>query len=177
MNNNLKTYLENTLDKSFIYSLMLYQAERHNNNMKMFFKLPLILTGAAMSIVNSNFEGDQMKMVNIVFNIASSVILSISVFMQYEAREQEFSNAKKKFIKLSSEIEQNLLSNSDLEESYVFACIEKYNTIEENIDFKIDDWILKKTRKKWAGKKSLPMIINGVEKKTIQVETEDRVEL
>jgi hypothetical protein len=120
-------------------------------------------------------EGDEMKLVNILFNIGSSVILSISVFMQYEAREQEFSNAKKKFIKLSSEIEQKLLSNTDLEEGYVFACIEKYNTIEENIDFKIDDWILRKTRKKWAGVKSLPIIINGVEK--IEPQSQENVEL
>lgn len=164
MTDSLRNYLQETLDKSFIYSIMLYKAEEYNNRMKMIFKLPIILSGAAMSIVNSNFEGDTMKLVNIIFNIASSVILSISVFMQYEAREQEFANAKKKFIKLSSEIEQKLLSNNVLEESYVFACIEKYNTIEENIDFKIDDWILKSTRKKWAYKKALPIIINGIQK-------------
>jgi hypothetical protein len=164
MSDNLRNYLQETLDKSFIYSIMLYKAEEYNNRLKMIFKLPIILSGAAMSIVNSNFEGDTMKLVNIIFNIASSVILSVSVFMQYEAREQEFANAKKKFIKLSSEIEQKLLSNNVLEESYVFTCIEKYNTIEENIDFKIDDWILRSTRKKWAYKKALPIIINGIQK-------------
>jgi hypothetical protein len=164
MNSNLKKLLEDTLDKAFIYSLMLYQAEVHNNRMKMIFKFPLIITGAIFSILNSNFDSEAMKNVNIVFNILSSVILSISVFMQYEAREQEFANTKKKFIKLSSDIEQKLLSNSELDDSYVFACIEKYNTIEENLDFKIEDWILQKTREKWATKKTLPIIINGVAK-------------
>lgn len=164
MSNNLKNYLQDTLDKSFIYSLMLYQAEVYNNRLKMVFKLPLILTGAAMSIINSNFEGNDMKMVNIIFNIASSVILSISIFLAFEAKEQEFSNCKKKFIKLSSEIEQKLISSHQLEENYVFACIEKYNTIEENLDYTIPQYILNRTRKKWATIKTLPIIINGVEK-------------
>ena len=132
MNSNLKKYLEDTLDKAFIYSLMLYQAETYYNRMKIIFKLPIILTSTAMSIINSNFEGEQLKLLNIIFNVSTSVILAVSVFLQFEAKEQEFANAKKKFIKLSTEIEQRLLSNNDLEESYVFSCIEKYNTIEES---------------------------------------------
>jgi hypothetical protein len=168
-NGRLKKYLEDTLDKAFIYSLMLYQAEVYNNRLKMCFKLPLILTGAAMSIVNSNFEGDAMKLVNIIFNIGSSVILSISIFLAFEAKEQEFANAKKKFIKLSTEIEQKLISSNQLEESYVFACIEKYNTIEENLDYQIPQYILSRTRKKWATKKALPIIINGIEKERSNV--------
>jgi hypothetical protein len=164
MNNSLKKYLEDTLDKSFIYSVMLYQAETYYNRMKIIFKLPIILTSTAMSIINSNFEGEQMKLVNIIFNISTSVILAVSIFLQFEAKEQEFANAKKKFIKLTTEIEQKLLSNHELEEAYVFSCIEKYNTIEENLDYQIPQYILKKTRKKWATKKALPIIINGIEK-------------
>lgn len=160
----LKQYLDDTLDKCFIYSIMLHRAERFYNNMKMAFKMPIILVSSAMSIINSNFDGESMKSVNIVFNILTGVILAVGTAWQFEAKEQEFSNAKKKFIKLSSEIEGKQLSNERIEPSYVFSVIERYNNIEENLDYDIPRWILKATRKKWATKKTLPIIINGIPK-------------
>ena len=160
----LKRYLDDTLDRCFVYSIMLHRAERFYNRMKMLFKMPIILTSSAMSIVNSNFEGDQMKTVNIVFNILTGVILAVGTAWQFEAKEQEFSNAKKKFIKLSCEIEGKQLSNEKIDPAYVYSVIERYNNIEENLDYDIPSFILNSTREKYKGEKTLPLIINGVKK-------------
>ena len=80
----LKRYLDDTLDRCFIYSIMLHRAERFYNIMKMLFKTPIIITSSALSIINSNFEGDQMKTVNIVFNILTGVILAVGTAWQFE---------------------------------------------------------------------------------------------
>ena len=73
----LKRYLDDTLDRCIIYSLMLHRAERFNTRLKMLFKMPTILTSSALSIVNSNYDGETMKSVNIVFNILTGVILAV----------------------------------------------------------------------------------------------------
>lgn len=168
MDDNLNKCLEDYMDRSFIYILMLNRAEIFYNRMKMCFKMPIILVSSAMSIVNSNFDGDTMKTVNIVFNIVTSVILAVSSAWQLEAKQQEFCNAKKKFIKLSSEIEAKTLSKEVIEASFVQNIIDKYNNIEENLDYDIPAFILSSTRAKWATIKTLPMIINGVQKQTVQ---------
>jgi hypothetical protein len=166
MNNDikLKRYLDDTLDRCFIYSIMLHRAERFYNRMKMLFKMPIILTSSALSIINSNFDGETMKTVNIIFNILTGVILAVGTAWQFEARENEFKSAKNKFIKLSSEIEAKQLSNETIEPVYVNSIIERYNNIEENLDYDIPAFILQSTREKWKGQKTLPIIINGCEK-------------
>jgi hypothetical protein len=60
---------------------------------------------------------------------------------------------KKRFIKLSSEIEAKKLSNDVVEASFVQSIIHKYNSIEENIDYELPGFILTSTRAKWATKK------------------------
>ena len=165
----LKRYLDDTLDRCFVYSIMLHRAERFYNRMKMLFKMPIILTSASLSIINSNpnFDEGIMKTVNIIFNILTSVILAVGTAWQFEAKEQEFSNAKKKFIKLSCEIEGKQLSNEKIDPAYVTSVIERYNNIEENLDYDIPAFILSSTREKYKGEKTLPIIINGVKKDEI----------
>ena len=160
----LKTYLQDTLDRCFIYTVMLHRAEVFNNRMKMLFKMPIILTSSAMSIINSNFDGDTMKTVNIVFNILTGVILSLSTLWAFEGKAQEFCNAKKKFIKLTCEIEGKQLSKEGIDPFYVNSVIERYNSIEENLDYDIPQFILSSTRERYKGEKCLPIIINGYKK-------------
>lgn len=178
----LKKVLDDYLDRAFIYSIMLHRAERFYNTMKMLFKMPIILTSASLSIINSNqnFDENIMKTVNIIFNILTSVILAIGTAYQFEGRENEFKSAKNKFIKLASEIEAKQLSNDAIEPSYAMAIIERYDNIQEALDYDIPGFILKSTRKKWAGLKTLPIIINGVEKQrvsTLSTIPEERIVL
>jgi hypothetical protein len=177
----LKRYIDDYLDRCFIYSIMLHRAERFYNRMKMLFKMPIILTSASLSIINSNpnFDQDIMKTVNIIFNILTSVILAIGTAYQFEGRENEFRSAKTKFIKLSSQLEAKQLSGERIDPSYVNSIIERYNNIEESLDYDIPGYILQSTRETWKGQKTLPIIINGVEKdeqhrKELAVIPEDR---
>ena len=163
----LKRYLDDTLDRAQVYTVMLHKSEILYSRLTLLFKLPIILTSSALSIINSNFDGETMKSINIIFNIITAVILAISSYMSFDKKVQEFQQAKRKYIKLSSEIEAKLLSNHILEETFVFSIIDKYNNIEENLDYEIPSYILKATRLKYAGKKSLPLIINGIQKEEI----------
>jgi len=163
----LKRFLDDKLDQTFIYSTMLHKAERFNNHMKMRFKMPIILTSSSLSIINSNFDGETMKIVNIIFNILTSVLLSMTSAWQFEARENEFRSSKQKFIKLSCEIEGKLLSSEKIDPSYVNNVIERYNSIEENLDYEIPSFIMSSTRERYKGEKTLPIIINGVAKEEI----------
>ena len=160
----LKRYLDDTLDRCFIYSIMLHRAEIFYSRMKMLFKLPIILTSSALSIVNSNFDSETMRNVNIVFNILTGFILAVGTLLQYESKQQEFCSAKRKFLKLNAEIEGRLLSNEHLEPLYINAVIKEFNSIEESLDYDIPQFILTTTRAKWKGLKTLPIIINGCEK-------------
>lgn len=163
-NTKLKRYLDDTLDRAHVYSVMLHKSEILYSRLTLLFKLPIILTSSALSIINSNFDGETMKSINIIFNIITAVILAVSSYMSFDKKVQEFQQAKRKYIKLSSEIEAKLLSNDILEETFVFSIIDKYNNIDENLDYEIPSHILKSTRRKYAGIKSLPLIINGIPK-------------
>lgn len=164
--NKLKRTLDDLDDRCFIYSVLLNQAERLYSNLKLLFKIPLILISSAMSIINSSFsnEDNTLKVINISFNIITALTLSLGATLQLEMKQQDFNNAKKKFIKLSSIIEQKLISNEEITSDFVASIINQYDNIVDGIDYELPDYILKRVRNQYAGIKTLPVIINGIKK-------------
>ena len=164
--NKLKRTLDDLNDRCFIYSILLNQAERLYSNLKLLFKIPLILTSSAMSIINSSFENEDntLKIINISFNIITALTLSLGATLQLEMKQQDFSTSRKKFLKLSSTIEQKLISDEEISADFVTSIINQYDNIVDGIDFEIPEYILNCVRKQYAGTKTLPVIINGVKK-------------
>lgn len=165
--NKLKRTLDDLHDRCFIYSLILNQAERLYSNLKLLFKIPIILTSSAMSIINSSFgdeDNSTLKIINISFNIITALTLSLGATLQLEMKQQDFSTSRKKFLKLSSTIEQKLISDEEISTDFVTSIINQYDNIVDGIDFEIPQYILDRVRNQYAGKKTLPVIINGIKK-------------
>jgi hypothetical protein len=122
-----------------------------------------------MSIINSSFENEDntLKIINISFNIITALTLSLGATLQLEMKQLEVeksSTSRKKFLKLSSTIEQKLISDEEISADFVTSIINQYDNIVDGIDFEIPEYILNRVRKQYAGTKTLPVIINGVKK-------------
>jgi len=122
-----------------------------------------------MSIVNSssiqNDDALELKIINIIFNVLTAIILGLSGTLGIEEKYQNFLQAEKKFMKLSSKIEQKLLNDEEIiPKEFVKEIMNEYDMIVETIDFDIPPFIAKRVRSTYATKKTLPFIINGIRK-------------
>lgn len=169
MNKKIKKTLDDYMDRSFVYSVLLNKTHSHYGRLKTLFKIPIILTSSVMSVVNSNLgnvDDNALKIVNITFNLLTALILSLSSTLKIEEKYQNFLTAEKKFIKLSSIIEQKLINEDDtITSDFVGSIITQYDNIVDGIDYDIPQYICRSVRSEYSYKKTLPLIINGIEKK------------
>ena len=158
--------LDDHLDKSFIYSVLLNQSHCYYGRLKTLLKVPLILTSSVMSVINGNIENSEsLKIVNITFNLLTAIILGLTATFNIEQKYQNFLQAEKKFLKLSSKIEQRLLNEDDvIYTEFINEIMNEYDVIVESIDYDIPASICKKVRAQYATKKTLPHLINGIKK-------------
>lgn len=158
--------LDDYLDRSFIYSVLLNQAHFYYGRLKTLFKIPLILMSSVMSVVNGNIENSEsLKIVNITFNLLTAIILGLTATLNIEQKYQNFLQCERKFLKLSSKIEQKLLNeNDEIHPEFINEIMNEYDMIVESVDYDIPVSICKRVRAQYATKKTLPLIINGVKK-------------
>lgn len=158
--------LDDYLDKSFVYSALLNKSHSYYGRLKTVFKIPVILTSSVMSVINGNIEnGESLKIVNITFNLLTAILLGLTATLKFEEKYQNFLSTEKKFLKLSSKIEQKLLNENEIIiTEFVNEIINEYDMIVDNLDYDIPVSICKSVRAQYATKKTLPMIINGVSK-------------
>lgn len=168
MNSKTARILDDHLDKCFVYSVLLEQSHSYYGKIKTLLKVPIILTSSVMSIVNSNIGGENdeaLKIVNIVFNVLTAVILGLASTFKIEEKYSNFLQAERKFLKLSSKIEQKMLNEDDIiDKGFVKEIINEYDMIVEGIDHDLPIFIKKRVRAQYATKKTLPMICNGIRK-------------
>ena len=119
-----------------------------------------------MTVVNGNIqEIEALKIANITFNILTAIILGMVAIFKIEEKYSNFAQAEKKFLKLSSKIEQKLLNDDGvISKEFIKEIFNEYDRIVENIDFDIPKYICVKINKKYATLKTLPHIINGTKK-------------
>jgi hypothetical protein len=175
--------MDDIYDKSYVYQVLLSQGEIYNNRLKLFFKLPIIVFSAILGVLNSNTkitEDYSMTIINPVFNILTTLILSLTSVLSFEAKVQDFNSSRKKFMKLATSIEQKLLNDKeDISLEFVNSCQLQYEQIVESINFDIEYFICQRVREEYKGKKTLPMIINNYKKdernrsKSITIDEED----
>lgn len=161
--------LDDYADRIFIYTVLLHQSSVYYNRLKTAFKIPLILISSGMSIVNSNFNLDNeiIRILNITLNITTALILSLIGTLKIEEHASLFSSTEKKFFKLGSLIEHRLIDEEEINSDFVNSIIDQYNSIVEGLDYEIPNFICKRVRAQYAGKKTLPLIINGIKKEEI----------
>ena len=168
MTQKLNRTLEDYFDRCFVYSILLNKSYSYYSRLRTLFKIPIILTSSVMSLINSNLgstDDNVLKIVNITFNILTALILSLGSTLKIEEKAQVFLSAEKKFLKLTSIIEQKIISDEDIGTDFVNNIMNMYDGIVETIDYDVPKFICNSVRKEYATKKTLPLIINGILKK------------
>lgn len=159
--------LDDYLDRCFVYSILLNKSYSYYSRLRTLFKIPIILTSSVMSLINSNLgntDDNVLKIVNITFNILTALILSLGGTLKIEEKAQVFLSTEKKFLKLTSIIEQKFISEDDVNIEFVNNIMNQYDNIVDTLDFDIPKFICNAVRKEYATKKTLPLIINGIAK-------------
>jgi hypothetical protein len=157
--NLLKSYK----DKSYIMGVLCEKSFEHFNFIKSICNIPLILISSVMAILNSSsFDGNEMKIPNIVINSLTAMIIGIINNFRINEKESNFKQLSCKFMKISHLIEDKLhnqletLSGSDISNQ-----IKEYDNLIEQIDFTFPTSIQKTVKKLYKNKKQLPAILNG----------------
>lgn len=168
MTQKIERTLDDYLDRCFVYSILLNKSYSYYSRLRTLFKIPIILTSSVMSLVNSNLGDDNiLKIVNITFNILTALVLSLGSTLKIEEKAQVFLSSEKKFLKLTSVIEQKIISEDAVNIEFVNGIMNTYDAIIDQLDYDIPKFICTAVRKEYATKKTLPLIINGIPKEEI----------
>lgn len=157
--NLLKSYK----DKSYIMGVLCEKSFEHFNFIKSICNIPLILISAVMAILNSSsFDGNEMKIPNIVINSLTAMIIGIINNFRINEKESNFKQLSCKFMKISHSIEDKLHNHLEtLSSSDISNQIKEYDNLIEQIDFTFPASIQKTVKKLYKNKKQLPAILNG----------------
>jgi len=157
--NLLKSYK----DKSYIMGVLCEKSFEHFNFIKSICNIPLILISSVMAILNSSsFDGNEMKIPNIVINSLTAMIIGIINNFRINEKESNFKQLSCKFMKISHTIEDKLHNHLEtLSSSDISNQIKEYDNLIEQIDFTFPTSIQKTVKKLYKNKKQLPAILNG----------------
>jgi len=157
--NLLKSYK----DKSYIMGVLCEKSFEHFNFIKSICNIPLILISSVMAILNSSsFDGNEMKIPNIVINSLTAMIIGIINNFRINEKESNFKQLSCKFMKISHMIEDKLHNHLEtLSSSDISNQIKEYDNLIEQIDFTFPTSIQKTVKKLYKNKKQLPAILNG----------------
>ena len=155
--NTYRTSLLEYRDKIHIYNVLTSQASDYYGTLKSFVNIPIIISSSAMSIINSSFEPNDMKIPNIVLNCVVALMISMISNFKIVERSSNFRNNSLKFLKLQHLVEDKL-SNSDIDIEDVRDVVRQYDELLENTE-QIPNFIKKRVYKIYVGKKYLPVIL------------------
>lgn len=153
-----KELLKQYQEKSYINSLLAEESGNYFHFIKNLINIPLIISNTAMVIINSIItDQDLLKVLNIILNSSTGLILSlISNFKIYE-NIQQFQSLRIKFNKLSHIIDSKLTNDCDnISNEYIASVVDDYDQITESIEFTYPNSIKKRIKKQYEGKLSLP---------------------
>jgi len=145
-------------DKAFISSVLAEESNNYFTFIKNLINIPLIVTNSAMVIINAIIvDQDLLKVLNIILNSSTGLILSlISNFKVYE-HIQLFNQVKCKFNKLSHVIDNKLTNDSDrITCEFITNIIEDYDQIYDGMEYTFPASVKKRIKKQYEGKLSLP---------------------
>lgn len=162
--------LDDYRDRCSVYSVLCMRSYTFYNRLKILFQLPIILLSSVLSILNGNMESvnkDAMNIVNISINALTAILLVVQNNLKFESRAMHFKQVSTSFTKLERDIEKYMIANhteDDISEEFAKGVMTSYDTIVENLQFDIPSSICNSVRTLYAGKKTLPLLINGIKK-------------
>ena len=151
-------------DRAEIMSVLLTKSTGYWSKIDKILKYPLIITSSGLVIINSYFKDEEthIKLPNVILNGINVLIMGI---LNNLALTQKIENLKAKateFLELSHEIDAELMLN-EFTQDKVILIQQKYDIVlKYTLTEAIPENVKKSVRKKFLGKKSLPLIINGM---------------
>jgi len=145
-------------DKSYINALLAEEAYNYFVFIKNVINIPLIITNSAMVVINAVItDQDLLKILNIILNSSTGLILSlISNFKIYE-NIQNFHQLQVKFNKLSHQIDSKLTNDlENINTEFITGIIDNYDQIIETQDYGFPVNIKKRIKKQYENKMTLP---------------------
>ena len=139
-------------DKAYINALLAEESTNYYNF------IPLIICNTAMVCINSIIvDQDLLKILNIIFNSSTGLILSlISNFKLYE-HIQQYHQLQIKFNKLCHLIDSKMTNDlHSINNDFISNVVEDYDQICESIEFSYPNSIKKRIKKQYEGHFSLP---------------------
>jgi hypothetical protein len=149
-------------EKAFISSILAEESNNYFSFVKNMINIPLIITNSAMVIINAIIVDQEMlKILNIILNSSTGLILSlISNFKIYE-NIQLFHQVKGKFNKLSHIIDNKLTNDSNnISTEFITNVIEDYDQIYDGMEYTFPGSIKKRIKKQYEGKMTLPVALS-----------------
>ena len=157
---NIKT-LQDYRDKSYVLSILYERHSGFYNFIKNIINIPLILISSSMSIINSNFEPQELKIINIIVNCIVALLLSMMNNFKIDIKAQTFHNLSMKMNRLCHKIENELTDNiDDISPDAIVNYINEYDNLNETLEFGLIDYINNKVKLIYKDIKTLPNCLN-----------------
>ena len=161
---DIKIILDDYIDMIYIYEIICNDTYNYYYNLKFFFEFPIIFINVIMTIINSTITDIYIiKHSNIFLNVSTMLLVSLSNYLKINEKCEILKINRDKFIKLYNLIEKRKYTE-DISVDFIDIVITNYDNIIENISFSFPQSILKKVRRDYAEKKTLPLFINGIKK-------------
>ena len=157
-----KQLLQDYRDRAYISAMLCEQEQNLNIFYRHLFNLPLIFISSIMSVLNgSDFNPNNMNIPNIILNISTSLILSLSGTFKFNDKITNFTNIGRKFTKLMHQIQDSLINDiDDINIDTIRRFINEYDNLYEQIDYPFSNRTKNKMIKQYKGEKTLPSILN-----------------
>jgi hypothetical protein len=160
MNNSVRL-LQEYRDKCFIYNILCEKCTEFYSLMKNIVSVPLIISSAIMTIMNSgSFDPESMQTPNIVVNARTTIIISFMNNFKLAEKCNTFRSLGFKYNKLLHYIEDKLNTDTDINGEDVREIVKEYDSLAEQNEFIMPKHIRNKVKKIYAGKRTLPNILN-----------------
>ena len=144
-------------DRCYVMSILCNECSDYYNRISNF-----LITNSIMVIFNSeNFEN--VRIANIILNVATSLILSLIGNFKLNERVINFTSKSVKFNKLCHKIEDLLYNCIDeITTENIRAIIDDYDAINEQIEYPFVGYIKERLIKKYGSNRIMPNCLNCV---------------
>ena len=161
LNQNQIKQLQSYRDKSYVSSILFQKHSDFYNLMKNIINFPLIIISSVMGLINSNFEPEKIKYMNITLNCFTAFILALINNFKLDLKAQTFHNLSLKMNRLTHSIENDLNDNMEqLTQENIETYINDYDNINEILEFGLIQFIKNNVKNQYKIKRILPNSLN-----------------
>lgn len=138
-------------DKCYISAILCEQSTSYYSFIKNIINIPLIICNSIMIVINSIvLDENTLKILNIILNSSSAIILSlISNFKIYE-KINEFHTSYIKYNKLMNTIHSKMTNNyEEITSDFIISVVNDYDNITDNLNYAFPNKIKKRIKNQY----------------------------